>query len=87
MRRKPLKDLVTLVGAYNIEDWNGGSNHEPEATVHKVARLHWHPKGVLVGTKYANYDFALLELRDPITFWIGAKEFFKKRPLCPRKLD
>ena len=45
-------------------------------TVHKVVRLHWHPKGVLVGTVYANYDFALLELTDPISFWIGAKPLY-----------
>ena len=72
--------IVTLVGAQNIENWNGGSNHEPEATVHRVAKAHWHPKGVVEefddGTAILNYDFALLELRDPITFWIGAKALY-----------
>ena len=67
----PASSLRILVGAHDI------SHHEPGATVHTVLKVHRHPNGVVDEKKnIAYYDYALLELREPIQFWLGAQPVY-----------
>ena len=75
--RRPASSFRVLVGAHDISGWAGGSHHEPGATVHTVLKVHRHPDGVVDKIRrITRYDYALLELREPIQFWEGAQPVY-----------
>ena len=75
--RRPASSFRVLVGAHNISGWAGGRHHEPWATVHTVLKVYRHPDGVVDEYKpEGRYDYAVLELREPIRFWDGAQPVY-----------
>lgn len=75
--KEPASSFRVLVGAHNISGWAGGRHHEPGATVHTVLKVHRHPDGVVDNVRrITRYDYALLELREPIRFWDGAQPVY-----------
>ena len=75
--KEPASSMRVLVGAHNISGWAGGRHHEPWATVHTVSNVYRHPDGVVDTYKpEGRYDYAVLELREPIRFWDGAQPVY-----------
>jgi len=66
--------ISVLAGAQNVKGYPGPNYvFERGATNHKVSRVLIHPQHRREGTLY---DFAILQLQDPILFWEGARPLY-----------
>ena len=72
---RPADQIRVLVGGHNQ---SGFPYYDlPEGKIHKVLKIHRHPKGVVDEVHQVwDYDFALLELKEPIQFEKGARPVF-----------
>ena len=77
---RPADQIRVLVGGHNQSGFPYCDlTEERDATQvqHKVLKVHRHPKGVVdENQNIFDYDFALLELREPIQFGKGARPVF-----------
>ena len=76
----PADQLRVLVGGHNQSGfpyWDLPEERDATQVQHKVLKIHRHPKGVVDEIQNIfDYDFALLELREPIQFGKGARPVF-----------
>ena len=75
--RTPFELSPILVGGDNITGFRQFEyKMEKGATMHNVLKIHSHPKAAKYQPIDKGYDYAILELVEPITFWKGARPVY-----------